>query len=81
MCEDDLYRSGEVGCGAVITLETGGDNWRGQSQHTILFIAIKDSINIIIPLNHARLTASFIPRPTSRCVHLMIELKLEISLG
>jgi hypothetical protein len=49
VCEDDFYWSGEVGCGAVVTLETGRDNWRGQSlQHTILFIPIQDSSYVAI---------------------------------
>ena len=31
MHKGDLHWSGKVGCGAVITQETGRDNWRGQS--------------------------------------------------
>ena len=36
MCEGDLYWSGEVGCATSITLETGRDNWRGQTKHITL---------------------------------------------
>jgi hypothetical protein len=33
--EYDLYWSGEVGCVTSITLETGRDDWRGQTKHTV----------------------------------------------
>ena len=36
MSECDLYWSGEVGCGTSITLETGRDDWRGQTKHKII---------------------------------------------
>ena len=35
MFECDLYWSGEVGCGTSITLETGRDDWRGQTKHKV----------------------------------------------
>ena len=39
MFECDLYWSGEVGCGTSITLETGRDDWRGQTKHNIICVA------------------------------------------
>ena len=45
--ESDLYWSGEVGCGTSITLETGRDNWRGQTKHKILRVAV-DACTCII---------------------------------
>ena len=35
MFECDLYWSGEVGYGTSITLETGRDDWRGQTKHKV----------------------------------------------
>ena len=36
MFEYDLYWSGEVGCGTSITLETGRDDWRGQTKYKLV---------------------------------------------
>ena len=36
MFKYDLYWSGEVGCVATITLETGRNDWRSQTKHKIV---------------------------------------------
>ena len=39
MFECDLYWSREVGYGTSITLETGGDDWGGQTKHKVICTA------------------------------------------
>ena len=47
MFECDLYWSGEVGCGTSITLETGGDDWRGQTKYKVICIATFGDIKCV----------------------------------
>ena len=54
--ECDLYWSGEVGCGTSITLETGGDDWRGQTKHKVICIATFGDIKVHDMCNYAYLS-------------------------